>query len=248
MNRNLLISAIALLTGSVLAADSGPKDTVSAAIKKLADQGNYSWKSTIDTGDGGGGGGRRFGGPTEGKTDKSGVTVLHMTRGENTVQAVLKGEKGAIQTQDGWQSLSEAAEAQGGGGGGRGGGRFMAMTLRNYQLPAAQAQDLIGKVKDLKESAGVCTGDLTEDGAKSLLSFGRGGGRAGGGGVEISGAKGTVKFWVKDGVLSKYETRVQGTMTFNNNDRDIDRTTTVEIKDVGTTKVEVPAEASKKIS
>ncbi len=253
MNRNLLVSAILLVTGSLLAAESDSKDTVSKAAKSLADQSNYSWKTTVEAagGGGGGGGGGRGGfrpGPTEGKTEKGGYTVLNMTRGENTVQAVLKGEKGAIKTSDGWQSLSEAAEAQGGGGGGgRGGGRFMARMLQNYKTPAAEAQDLVSKVKDLKESDGVYSGDLTSEGARSLLRFGGGRG-GGGGGPEISGAKGSVKFWVKDGTLTKYQTKVQGTVSFNGNDRDIDRTTTVEIKDVGASKVEVPSEASKKIT
>ena len=41
---------------------------------------------------------------------------------------------------------------------------------------------------------------------------------------------------------------MQGKVSFNGNDRDVDRTTTVEIKDVGTTKVEVPEGAKKKLS
>jgi hypothetical protein len=36
-------------------------------------------------------------------------------------------------------------------------------------------------------------------------------------------------------------------MTVNGEDRDVDRTTTIEIKDIGTTKVEVPAEAKSKL-
>jgi hypothetical protein len=63
----------------------------------------------------------------------------------------------------------------------------------------------------------------------------------------VSEAKGSVKFWLKDGTLSKYETKVSGKINFNGNERDVDRTTTVEIKDVGTTKVEVPEEAKKKL-
>ena len=231
------------MAGSLLAAESDSKDAVTKAAKQLADQSNYSWKTTTEMG--GGGGGFRPG-PTEGKTEKGGYTLLTMTRGENTVRAVLKGEKGAIRTGEGWESLSEAAEDQGGGGGGRG-GRFMARMLQNYKTPAVEAQDLVSKTKDLKEADGVYSGDLTEEGAKSMLRFGGGRGRAGGGGAEVSNAKGSVKFWVKDGVLSKYQLKVQGTVTFNGNDRDIDRTTTTEISDVGTTKVEVPSEATKKL-
>ena len=53
---------------------------------------------------------------------------------------------------------------------------------------------------------------------------------------------------VKDGTLTKYEFKVKGKMSFNGNDIDQDRTTTVVIKDVGTTKVTVPEEAKKKLS
>jgi hypothetical protein len=144
---------------------------------------------------------------------------------------------------DEWQTTEEmAANApQGGGGRGRGG----AMGLRNFKAPATRAQDLVGHVKELKSEDGVLAGDLTEEGAKSLLAFG---GRGGGNGPEVSGAKGSVKFWIKDGVLSKYETKVQGKMNFNGNERDINRTTTTEIKDIGSTTITVPAEAKKKLS
>jgi hypothetical protein len=56
-----------------------------------------------------------------------------------------------------------------------------------------------------------------------------------------------VKFWLKDGVLSKYEFKVTGKVDFNGNEVDVDRATTTEIKDVGTTKVNVPEAAKKKL-
>jgi hypothetical protein len=127
MNTNLLISAVLLAAGTLLAAEADSKDAVTNAAKKLAEQNNYSWKTTVEAAGGSGGGGRggfRMG-PTEGKTEKNGYTLLTMTRGENSVRAVLKGEKGAIRSSEGWQSLSEAAEDQGGGGGNR--GRLSAM-------------------------------------------------------------------------------------------------------------------------
>ena len=37
-------------------------------------------------------------------------------------------------------------------------------------------------------------------------------------------------------------------VSFNGNDRDVDRTTTIEIKDIGSTKVEVLDDAKKKLS
>ena len=49
------------------------------------------------------------------------------------------------------------------------------------------------------------------------------------------------------GVLVKYQIKVAGHVEFNGNERDVDRTTTVEIKDVDKTKIEIPEEAKKKI-
>jgi len=118
--------------------------------------------------------------------------------------------------------------------------------LQTYKLPAAEAEDLAGKAKELTKTTDGFSGDLTEAGAKEMLS--RGPRRPGADAPATSNAKGTVKFWVKDGVLAKYELHVQGTVSVNGNDRDVDRTTTVEIKDVGTTKVEAPEDAKKKLS
>jgi len=234
MKRNLLIGSLALLAGSLLAED--PKDTITNAAKKLAGTDNYSWKQTVENAGGGG-----FGaGATEGKIQKGGYTWLSMTMRDNTIEAVKKGEKGAIKGQDGWRSLSEASS------GDRGPATFVARRVQNFKSPAAQAEELAGKVKELKQDGEAYGGELPEEAAKSLLMFGgRGGG--GGNGPEISGAKASVKFWVKDGALTKYETKVKGTVSFNGNDRDVDRTTTVEIKDVGSTKIAVTEEAEKKM-
>ena len=231
MKTKILTCSLALVASSLLAAD--PKDTVVGAAKKLADAENYSWKQTTENAGGGG-----FGaGSTEGKTQKGGFTWLSMTMRDNTVEAVKKGEKGAIKNQEGWRSLAEA------GSGDPGPGTFVARRVQNLKTPAAQAEELAGKVKDLKQDGDAYGGELTEEAAKSLLTFG---GR-GGNGPEVSGAKASAKFWIKDGALTKYQTKVKGTVSFNGNDREVDRTTTVEIKDVGSTKITVPDEAQKKL-
>ncbi len=237
MKTNLLLGAVTFLAGSLLAADSdNSASAVKAAAKKLADQGNYSWTTTTKFEGGGGGGGGQF--VTEGKT-QDGATSLSMTRGDNTMEAVLKGGgKGALKLEGEWKSLSEAAEGDGNRG------QFIARMLQNYKVPAAEAEELVGKCKELKLAEGTYAGDLTEAAAKQLLTFRRGGND----GPSVSGAKGSAKFWVKDGQLSKFEYNLQGTVSFNNNDRDVNRTMTIEIKDVGTTKVSVPEGAAKKLS
>ena len=69
----------------------------------------------------------------------------------------------------------------------------------------------------------------------------------GGEGPSISEAKGSVKFWLKDGALIKYQYKVKGLMDWDGNQIDVDRDTTVEIKDVGSTTIEVPEQAKAKL-
>ncbi len=220
-----------LAAAALMAADA--KDEVTSAAKKLASADSYSWKSTSESAGGSGGGGRGRIGPTQGKASKDGTVYLSMERGDNTFEVVVKGEKGAFKGQEGWQSFAEAGE-------GEGRGRFVNM-YRNYKAPAAEAQDLAAKAKDLKQEGDAYSGQLDAETVKGLITRGRGN-------AEATGSKGSVKFWVKDGMLSKYEYQVQGTVTANNNEREVNRTTTVEIKDVGKTKIELPDEAKKKIS
>lgn len=231
MKTSIVFGILALTAVSLVAAESSPKDDVTGAAKALGEKASYSWRTTVavpaDS--------QFRPGPTDGKTEKDGATHVSMSFGDNTTEFVLQGGKSAVHTQDGgWQSLSELDN--------QGPGRFLGMMVRNFKAPAAQASELAGLAKELKKDADVYSSDLTEEGAKSLLQFRRGGN------ATVSDAKGSVKFWIKDGVLSKYEFKVTGKVSFNGNDRDVDRTTTVEIKDVGATKVEVSDEAKKKLS
>jgi len=240
MKKNLLLGIFTLVAGSLIAADSSPKDTVISAATALGGEANYSWHSAVASP---GGGGRRFNGPTDGKTEKGGYTWISMVRGDNTTLAVFKGTNGAINTPDnGWQSFAEASADNGGG---FNPATFLVRTLQNYKTPDLQAATLANSAADLKADTNGISGNLTEDGAKAMLTFGRPG--AGANAPTVANPKGSVMFWVTDGKLVKYQFHVSGTVTFNGNDRDVDRTTTVEIKDVGTTKIEVPDDAKKKL-
>ncbi len=231
----MLATTLAAST-TLLAADSTGKDNVKSAAQKLAAADNYSWTTTTES--------PQFSpGPSHGKTEKGGYTYVDFSMQDNTIEAVTKDGKGAIKTEDGWQSLADAAKDNGEGGFNP--RMFMARRMQNYKAPAVDAEDLAGKAKDLAKTDNVYSGDLTEEGAKSLMTFGR---RGGGQAPAIKNAKGSVKFWIKEGALTKYQFKVQGTVNRNGEDMDIDRTTTVEIKDVGATKITVPEEAKKKIS
>ena len=226
MKHILLCNVLCLLVSPLLAADSSPKDDVIAAAKKLAEKANYSWKTTVVVPES-----AQFKpGPTDGKTEKGGFTYVTISFGDNLTEAAMKGDKAVVTNQDGdWQLASEL-EA------GEGRSMFLGRIVRNLKPPAAQATELAGVTKELKKDGDVYSGDLTEQGAKAQFRFGT-----------VSNPKGSVKFWLKDGMLSKYEFKVKGKVDFNGNEVDVDRATTTEVKDVGTTKVNVPEAAKKKL-
>ena len=235
MLRTILCSSVAFILSTALIAQAAPKDDALAAAKKLDDAKNYSWKSSTEGGFGGG--------VQEGKAEKDGFSTLAMTVRDTKYEVVRKGEKGAIKIGEEWKTFEEAA--QGGADGQPNPGRFLGAFLRNQKTPAALATDLVSKMKDVQKTDDGWSGDLTEEGVKELMAFrGRGGNQA----PEIKNAKGNAKLSAKDGTISKIVYQVQGTVTFNNEDRDINRTTTIDITEVGTTKVEVAEEAKKKVS
>ena len=226
MKKNVMFGAMTLIAGSLLAADSSPKDDVVGAAQKLAATANYSWKQTVVVPDS-----AQFKpGPSEGKTEKGGATYVKMsTFGDNTMEIAMQGSKAAVTDPDGnWHSLTNMENDT------EGPGRFVLRMVHNFQAPAAMATNIVSSVKELKKDGDVYSGDLTDAGAKAQFRFGT-----------VTNPKGSAKFWVKDGLLVKFEVKVQGKVEFNGNEIDADRDTTIEIKDIGTTKVELPADARK---
>jgi hypothetical protein len=233
MKTTILFSLMALGTASLLAADATPKDDVLNAIKKLSEQPSYSWRSTHVVPDD-----APFKpGPTEGKIEKDGFTWISLSMMDNKMEAITKESKGAIKQDTSWKALEDFDKEEGFE-------RMPAIIVRSIKPPAKEASELALAAKELKADGDVISGDLTEEGAKKLQKFGPPDSE----GPAISEAKGSVKFWLKEGSLVKYEFHLKGKIDFNGNVIPNDRTTMVEIKDVGTTKLEVPEAARKKIA
>jgi len=231
MKTRIFFSILTFLAGPLFAADSSPKDDVTAAAKKLAKADNYGWKAASEF--------ASFTSTTEGKTDKEGLVWLAVTFGDSTTEAFLKGGKGVVKQPDkDWQTLAELENEQGPI-------QFLVRRLQTFKVPAEQVQDFATKCKEIKKDGDTYAGELTAEGAKDVLSFGR---RRSPDAPEPKNAKASVKFWLKDGELSKYELKLSGTVSFGGDEQDIEGTTTAEIKDVGKTKLELPAAAKKKLS
>ena len=245
MLQRVLISTLSILAFSAAALHADPKDDIQAAIQKLADGGNYSWTRTIQ-----GGFGR---GPQDGKTQKDGLTWLSIQMRDNSFEVITKGDKAAVKTDDGWKSKEELTAAAAGddGGGPPSPERMLLFVVQGLKTPAEMGKDLAGKLDNVQKTDDGYSADLTPDAAKEQLMF-----RprrptttpdANAPVVEVSNAKASIKISIKDGDVTKFELHVTGTRSFNGNDRDVDQTITTEIKDVGTTKIDVPADAKAKL-
>lgn len=221
-------------------------DEVKAAISKLAAAGNYSWTTSTVVPEGS----RWRPGPSNGKTNADGYSWLSTTMGERTNESFIKGGKYVSKGEAGWQTAEErrAARENAGGGEGRGGrgGPGGGRGLENFKTPVQQAEEIVGKVKELKKDGDVVTGDLTEEAVKSLLTMG-GRRRDGSEAPAPTDTKGSIKLWMKDGALAKMETHVAGKLSVNGNEMTIDRKSITEIKDVGTTTLDVPEDVKKKL-
>ena len=184
------------------------------------------------------------------------------------------GDKAVAKMSDGWKTkedLQKAVTAAAGGGGGGGGGfgggggggggggfgpEFQVLNqINSFKSPVQQATEVADKMTNVKKTADGYTADLATDTAKTLATpqFGRGGAPGGGaaGGApafEVSGAKGTMAITVKDGVATKLVIHPGRVHVFQRQRHsDPSGNTTIEIKDVGSTKQDVPAEAKAKL-
>ena len=221
------------------AAGARPKDTLITATTQLGKKANYSWTASTREAEGGSGPLGSLG-PIEGKAEKGGVTYLSFSIGDILVEVYRDGPKGAAQVlMGGWRTLDEVA--------GMGGTpATIVRYVRAYKAPVAESADLAGKVTDLKEADGALSGALKEDAVKELLLLGTRNQQ--GKEPQATGAKGSVRFWIKNGILAKYEIKVQGQVTEGDRESTISRTTTVEIKNAGSTKMDVPPDARQKMT
>lgn len=257
----LLSTAILAMTFAVRAGDIAPVDQVKAAVQKLTDAPNYSWRITVPSGEKS----RFTPGPVEGQTEKGGLTRWKMSFGDRCAEAFTKGDRVAVKTDDGWVKPedhkpppppppADAHPSPPPPDGGRDKGErrrgsktgFLARRLQSMKAPAEMAADLAGKVASFQARGDEISGELSAEAVKELLAFGhRQDSRDGHSPPEAVNPRGSLTFTLKEGQLQKLELRLAATMSFNGSEVTLDRITQIEIMKVGTTKLDVPAEARK---
>jgi hypothetical protein len=229
MKKSATLLVTLLTAGSAIAADPGTSTKVEDAIARLQAASNYSWTTIMKIPD------MPFEpGPLKGRAERTGRAIVTQQFNENTFEAAFKGEKIAVSSQGQWESIEQADEQT----------AMMGSWLTNSGAAAEEAAKLLKCVKDLKAVDDALVGDLTPDGAREILTLHP---RTGNAPPAPKNTTGSVKFWLKDGSLVKFEAHFQGISAFNpdQEERSFEITRTVEIRDVGTTKLDLPDDAAK---
>jgi hypothetical protein len=119
----------------------------------------------------------------------------------------------------------------------------------NLQLAISHPHEelgvIVGSHQEFNVEGDVVTGTLTDLGAQLLLV------RDGQDSLTPVRATGSFKLWLRDGAVVKYQVKVQGTLrvelSSGHREINVQQTTDTLIKEVGTTRFEVPAEARRKL-
>ncbi|HZE98384.1 MAG TPA: hypothetical protein VE981_15235 [Planctomycetota bacterium] len=221
------MKSIALLGGLVLlslcgTAHADDVEALKAAVSKLAEASGYSWTHTLVNPK------NRTG--VEGKTQKEGATWVVSKGTSGTNEWVRKGDRRVLKTAEGWKTTTTADSGD---------------VFRPQAPPTETALGFIAAIKEVKAgAAGFYSGELLEAQTKEIIHPGGSKPPESGG---IANAKGTIKFWVKDGVLTRLEARLTGHSTVGKSKMEIDhdKNITIEVKDIGSVKIDLPAEAAK---
>jgi len=239
----LALGVVLLASGAAIARARDAKEDVKNAAKKLGDQANYSWTAaTVGANEGKD---PQEKGTTQGKTEKGGCTHLLTDKGGKATEAALKGDKVAVKAADGWKNAADFDPA-GDAKGKLDKSLVLAQGLKKYKTPADQAAAYVDSIGELAGADGVYTGSFTAEGVKAYIdSTAKPGAKP----SDLAEPKVTMKFWVKDGTLAKYELVLDAKKP-KGKDKTLagtKTTITVEIKEVGTTKIELADDCKKKL-
>jgi hypothetical protein len=236
-----LKSIVGMVVWAVAATAADPKDQIAGAIKALGEQDNYSWTTKIELENA-----SFTPGLMRGKTVKDGWTCLSQEIEGETTEAFLKAGKGVVKTSEGWKTEDELPTPTPGS---FDRAAMVGRWLLNSRTPFEMlklVRDKFGECKTGDE--GTVVGELNEEGLKELATIGRRPRSGGAAPPAPKSGKANVKFWLKNGVPTKFVVTLHATFSRpDGQDREVGWTSTFELKEVGSTKVEAPEDVKKKL-
>jgi hypothetical protein len=266
MTRSLLVCVFILACSSIVAS-AQPPDELKAVVQKLFDGGNYSWCTDYGLGEvtapapapdfqlAPAGWENRNSGQVQGKLQQDGLVLVRVSYPNGTgfqsgwsIDCFVKGGKMAVHTLiRGWMSDAQILAHDAGGG--------LPADSAIYETqavvpPAVEARNYVDQMTDIRRDGDAYVGILPPDVALQMMVHRM---PVIGGWQPINRAGATVRFWIKRGVLSKYEVRwsmdsdacVYGVNSvFHAMGLPAGSVTAVtQIIDVGSTVIDLPAEA-----
>lgn len=252
------------MVGSAALLPAGPVETAIVAAMQLPDAPNYAWVTEIvdDA--------RTYSitGQTERAGDFSRVTMPMISalrrhaglgggNSDNQVTAIFRGDHNLVVEVDGtWKTPAElsstpTATTRGSAGGGRRRSNETASLppYSNLQLTLSRPHDeiaiIVANARDWTAEPDGVSGSLTDLGAKLLLVHS--------GQKEITPlrAGGTFRLWLKEATLVRYHVRLTGTLAvkagLDRREIDVNQDAMTNLNGGGTTRVDVPEEAKRKL-
>jgi hypothetical protein len=273
---NSLAYACAALVGTVVPVFASPTDRVIIAAMKLSEQPNYSWFSTIDEDSASYEIEGRTTPAGVSWLRMPMITALGRRLGrENDTQleALFRGRSvGVVRLGDDWRSIDElpmqrdreperprtmvrgSAAGNFGIPGGqsvgaaapfledRRGSHALASLRFGVTHPHEDLAIIVSSFTSMEVKDEVVTGMLSDTGAALLLVRGEQGD------VEPLAAAGSFKLWLKQGVVVRYQLKLEGVIATGRwQKKNVQLNVTTTLKDIGTTRVTVPDAAAARL-
>lgn len=179
--------------------------------------------------------------PMRGRADASGWLVLETEADGQPRQAVGSGKKRVFEVRGAWKGRADLAAL-------KGADERAALDLFAARTPVEELDALFPRLGGVRRDPdGSFFGALPEETAKEMISAAMAGRTPGGFIPELKAAVGNFRLWLRDGRPQKYVISFSATASLPFGTKEIKRVTTVEIGEVGSTRVEVPAAAKEKI-
>jgi hypothetical protein len=232
------LAVFLFFAGSAGGADAMSK--LKGAIQKLNESTGYTWAYSTTAGPGD----RMVTVPREGRLEAPGL--MHLTtrarNAENESEFIIQNGKMVIRTKDGWKTSDELIRESGQG----------ATATSSYVREAEKSKpageemaELLRNLENLREeSGGWISGSIKAGFLDQQL---RRGARNAATEISVVGASGTVRVLVRDGVVSQCVTRIQAKVATVDRQSIVDRSTVIDFRNIGSTRIVVPDEARKKL-
>jgi hypothetical protein len=183
----------------------------------------------------------------EGREDPNGLTAVSIVLTNRTIEGYLLGNKAYVTcAQKNWKTEPLLAN-------GESPGALMSRLIRTVTPPAQEIDLMLNSGEKLKKNGDVISGDLPDSLAKKLFEDSEKRSRKEEAAdrksvrKEAKATHGNVTLWIKDNLVTKYEVRLIGKIDVDGKETEVIRTRTIEIKDIGTTKIDVPQKARQKL-